>query len=247
MEPRKSNSDRLFSKKNNKYVTEKDVQSVKPVIAEYRQIPREEKSTEEHQNSVAPVFSKNKRFSREFLPPERNKKNTDSFESDKKQRSKNTYTSKKDSQVRVQIGGMQYALTAPIDADEKYIRYIAKRTNQIISQVYEQSPGMSTMNVSILALLNVVDEITQNDLYTHELEEHFSKYVTANESEKDNLLRLRDLNWEMRKEIHRLRAIVENYENQISGIPLNPNPSEKLPLEELIEYLDEKNESDNAE
>ena len=257
MEPRKRNSDKLFSKKTPRYTSNLDTPKEKPVVTEYRPVSRDQlkkpkalpRENKKNQNDLSnsdslPDVLKTANSDKDGLSTEERMKQFG--KRDKKQKIiGNSRTTKKQSQVRVQLGGMVHTITAPLDADEKYIRFIARRTNQIISQVYEQVPGMSTMNVSILALINMVDELTQNEVYTKELEEQFSKYVTANESEKENLLRLRDLNWEMRKEIQRLRAIIENYENQITGIPVNPVPVQKLPLEVLLEELGEEEISEN--
>ena len=116
-------------------------------------------------------------------------------------------------------------------------RLLAQRADQVIAKIQEQFAGVSIQNATILALLNMIDEMGENEKELKKLKDHFSQYITYNENERENLLRLRDLNWEMRKEIGRLRAMIENYENQLAGLSEDVSPLDKLPLEELLETI----------
>ena len=144
--------------------------------------------------------------------------------------------SEKKSRVRVQLGGLQYNLTAPGKTEEAYLRSVVRRADRVIEQLQASAPGMSMMDLGMLSLINVVDELSQREEYTRKLEDQFSQYVTNSEIEKNNFQKMRELNWEMSKEIQRLKATVDNYEKLMAGETPDSVPPGRLPLEELIEF-----------
>jgi len=220
MQPKKGNGN-LFEKytytDSNKKVAKKTSGKGKPIVAEYRQIQKGEASA----SAIAPL-----------------EKNIITTSSTKKE---------KVFRVRVQLGGLQYSLTAPHESEETYLLRVARRTDAVISKLQSEVPGRSMMDLGMLSLINVMDDLMQKEEYIKTMEEQFSQYVTNNELEKSNFLKIRELNWDMSKEIHRLKAIIENYERLIKGEDTVPEPPTRLPLEELIEYREagKKEDSDS--
>ena len=136
--------------------------------------------------------------------------------------------------VSVHIAGMQYRLISPDKEGEAYVREIAGKADQLILQIQKNAPGMSMTSVTVLALVNAIDELHQKDVRISELEHEITKYSVAAETDKSNYMHLRETNWELKKEVLRLQAVIDEYENSAED---EFEPEEKkrdlLPLEEL--------------
>ena len=193
--------------------------SLKPVVAEYRQIPREEGSSsisKELATALKTPFVKSS-------PSDQTNKKKDA-------------PAAPPVKVSVQLGGMQYRLTAPTKTEEIYLTQVAKRADRAITELRTNSPHLSTMDLGMLTLINVMDALTQKEKYIKKAEEQFSQYLSNNEIEKNNMLKIKEQNFAMKKEIDRLKAIIDNYENLINGTPPAPLPPVSLPLEELLAF-----------
>lgn len=136
--------------------------------------------------------------------------------------------------VSVHIAGMQYRLISPDKEGEAYVREIAEKAEQLILQIQKNAPGMSMTSVTVLALVNAIDELHQKDARISELGRELTKMSVALETDKSNFLHLREKNWDLKKEVLRLQAVIDEYEN--SGTDeFEPEEKKKdlLPLEEL--------------
>jgi len=137
------------------------------------------------------------------------------------------------SRVSVHIAGMQYRLIAPDKEGEAYVREIAEKADQLIMQIQRSTPGMSMTSITVLSLVNVIDELHQKDLQIKDLESQLSRVTVNTENDKANYMHLREINWELKKEVLRLQSVIDAYENDE---PEEFEPDEKrklLPLEEL--------------
>lgn len=135
--------------------------------------------------------------------------------------------------VPVTIGGMQYRLMAPDRSGEKYIKEIADKADQMIRQILKNSPGMSLMNVTVLSLVNALDELRQRETQTNDLEQEITQYSSTIESNKVHMMHLREINWELKKEVLRLQSIIDSMENDDAEAYANLSKQHMLPLEEL--------------
>lgn len=135
--------------------------------------------------------------------------------------------------VSVHIAGMQYRLVAPDKEGEAYVREIADKAEQLIMQIQKSTPGMSMTSITVLSLINVMDELHQKDKRITEIEQELSRVSAIKEVDKANYMHLREINWELKKEVLRLQSVIDSYENpEIEEF----EPEEKknlLPLEEL--------------
>ena len=137
------------------------------------------------------------------------------------------------SRVSVHIAGMQYRLVAPDKQGEVYVREIAEKADQLITQIQKNAPGMSMTSITVLSLVNVLDELHQKDLRIGDLELEVSKVSVNTETDKANYMHLREINWELKKEVLRLQAVIDEYENSGSEEYEIEEKKKLLPLEEL--------------
>lgn len=149
------------------------------------------------------------------------------------------------SRVSVHIAGMQYRLVAPDKEGEVYVRAIADKADQLIMQIQKSTPGMSMMSITVLSLVNVMDELYQKDLRIKELEHELSKVAAAKETDKSNYMHLREINWELKKEVLRLQSMIDAYENTEDEEYETTEKKKLLPLEELEYDVLEQESSDD--
>lgn len=133
--------------------------------------------------------------------------------------------------VPVYIGGMQYYLTADEEKPEAYIREIAASADQMIRQVRTALPGIALSNATVLALINLLDEVKDKEEAFQELEAKVERSREEIAVEKQNFQHMREINWELKKEVLRLQELLDAYENGFSDPPTEP---ELLPLEALV-------------
>ena len=150
--------------------------------------------------------------------------------------------------VSVHIGGMQYKLIAKDRNGELYIKEIADKADQLIRQIMNTTPGMSMMNVTVLSLVNALDELHQREIQIEDLLLELSQYSDVVSADKTNVVHLREINWELKKEVLRLQAMIDvsekaNREEHMDNIRLP-----MLPLEEMaFDVLDREEELTNDE
>jgi cell division protein ZapA (FtsZ GTPase activity inhibitor) len=149
------------------------------------------------------------------------------------------------SRVSVHIAGMQYLLIAPENGGEAYVHEIAERAEQMISQIQKNAPGMSMTSATVLALVNAIDEWLQKEKRIVELEHEISSIDLSRQNDKVHYVHLREINWELKKEVLRLQSLIDQYENcgeEDSGMCEKKN---LLPLEELEYDVLEQESSDD--
>lgn len=148
--------------------------------------------------------------------------------------------------VSVHIAGMQYRLIASDEDGEVYIRKTAERAEQMIHKVQAVSPGMTLTSVTVLALLNAVDELFRSESAVREIGQEASSLRTAQTADKTNFSRLREINWELKKEILRLQKVIDGYEKPDENSETAKAAAKLLPLEELInEKITDERTGDN--
>lgn len=112
--------------------------------------------------------------------------------------------------ITVHIGGMSYQLVSA--ENENYTRQIAAKADEMIRRVMQNNPQLSLNMSSILALVNALDELSRvyQQINTIDSQRHDNEKQAA-EARKE-LMRLREQNWEMKKEILRLNALCKDFE-----------------------------------
>ncbi|MEA4888108.1 MAG: cell division protein ZapA [Clostridiaceae bacterium] len=118
--------------------------------------------------------------------------------------------------ISVRIGGMSYQLVTA--ENDLYTRQIAAKADEMIHRVLQNSPQLSVNMCTVLALVNAVDEMT--GLYQKLSSIDGQKNETekqAGEARKE-LMRLREQNWEMKKELLRLNDLCKEYQALINKL-----------------------------
>lgn len=134
--------------------------------------------------------------------------------------------------VSVHIAGMQYRLSAPDSSGESYVRMTAERADKMITRIQRAAPGMAMTSITVLALMNALDELQQMELRFHQLETDLADAKLTQEADRANYFHLREINWDMKKEILRLQSVIDSFEKEAEES--EPEIRQKmLPLEEL--------------
>ena len=237
MESDKGNSN-LYKKYTHPNEKKKAERKTKPVMPEYRQLSRDNIAPPSQAHQLLTGKQKKNPAGTAEIP-----RNIEPIRAHASTENKSPKI-----RVNVQLGGMQYRLTAPGKTEELYLMGLAKRADRAISQLRESTPNLSTMDLGMLTLVNVFDDLSRLETKYEKLEDQFSQYLTNNEVEKSNYKKLREQNYALTREIDRLRAIIDNYEKLINGEPIGPAPRSALPLEELLacsEYADKQDHEDS--
>ena len=138
---------------------------------------------------------------------------------------------------------MSYQLVSA--ENENYTRQIAAKADEMIRRVMQNNPQLSLNMSTVLALVNSLDELYRlyQQLTTADSQKHETEKQAA-ESRKE-LNRLREQNWEMKKEILRLSARCNDYEALLDKAtaaepPDAPAPAAPVAVErDTIEFADE--------
>ena len=93
---------------------------------------------------------------------------------------------------------------------------------------------MTLTSVTVLALLNAVDELFRSESAARENEQETITLRAAQTDDKTNFNRLREINWDLKKEILRLQKVIEGYEKPVEESETAKAAARLLPLEELI-------------
>lgn len=114
--------------------------------------------------------------------------------------------------INVRIGGMTYNLVS--GESEAYTRQIAARADEMIRRVAMSSPQLSQQMTTILALVNAADELIRQAAKQSLAEQQCEATEIKNAELRAELSKARELNWEMKKEILRLSALVREQDRQ---------------------------------
>lgn len=128
--------------------------------------------------------------------------------------------------INVRIGGMSYNLLS--GESEQYTRQVAARADEMIRRVIMQSPHLSQQMTTILALVNAVDELSRQAAQLGLAEQQREATELKNAELRVELAKLRELNWEMKKEILRLNGLVR--EQAHSAAPTVKVPAHAVPV-----------------
>ena len=137
------------------------------------------------------------------------------------------------SKVIVHIGGMQHKLAATDHEGEIYIRSVAEKADRIIETIQEDNPGMSMPNVLTLSLVNAVDQLNRSEKMRLDSDNRIDELITEIESVKDDYLKQREINWELKKEALRLKDLIRLQEEDETAVFAEQEES-RLPLEDLL-------------
>lgn len=101
--------------------------------------------------------------------------------------------------IQVRIGSLSYSLIT--GEDEQYTRRTAARADEMIRRVMQNNPQLSQSMATVLALVNAVDDL-------HRLADRSSRYEARLKEIDDvsgdlrqELQRLREQNWELKKDL----------------------------------------------
>lgn len=141
--------------------------------------------------------------------------------------------SNKQSKVIVHIGGMQHMLSVEDHDGETYIRAVAEHADRIIDQIILNNPGMNMMNVLILSLVNAVDEMFRSEKKGSTFDSKMEQTEYDLKSLKNEYIKQREINWELKKEVMRLKDLIQSQIEDNEGFSTSREP-ELLPMEELI-------------
>lgn len=166
------------------------------------------------------------------------------------QRYKNTPVNKdkiaepnKQSKVIVHIGGMQHMLSVEDHDGETYIRAVAEHADRIIDQIVQENPGMNMMNVLILSVVNAVDEMFRCEQKGSTFDSKMEQTEYELKSLKGEYIKQREINWELKKEVIRLKDLLQNQIAESEGCSTSRN-TELLPMEELIFKFSDSEDND---
>ena len=144
----------------------------------------------------------------------------------------------RNTRVTVHIAGMQYRLVAGDHEQEAYIREIAMKAEQLIQHVQSNMPGLSMTSVTVLALVNALDESSKYEAEILDLKEKLEAFDQSQVKMRENYTHLREINWELKKEVLRLQSVIDEAEKQEREGAQDTKDKELLPLEELVfDYL----------
>ncbi|NLC84052.1 MAG: cell division protein ZapA [Ruminococcaceae bacterium] len=135
--------------------------------------------------------------------------------------------------ISVRIGGMFYNLVS--GESEEYTRQIAAKADEMIRRVSMASPHLSQQMTVVLALVNAVDELTRlsNQQNVSGQQQQAAEQKSA--ELRTELAKARELNWEMKKEILRLSALLREGKATDSAKSVVPGPEPELEVESSVE------------
>lgn len=135
--------------------------------------------------------------------------------------------------VIVHIGGMQHMLSAPDHEGEAYIRAVSEKANHIVELILEENPGMAMTNVLTLALVNAVDQLNRSEKMRLERDNRIEEIMLILDSAKNDYLKQREINWELKKEVLRIKDLLRSHEDEDQVVFSEPEEG-RLPLEDLL-------------
>ena len=112
--------------------------------------------------------------------------------------------------INVRIGGISYQLVSA--EDEKYTRQVAARADEMIRRVMQSNPQLSQNMSAILALVNSLDELARIRQQFGTLDDQRQLHDRQLAEARSELARMREQNWEMKKELLRLNALCHDYD-----------------------------------
>ena len=128
--------------------------------------------------------------------------------------------------VNVRIAGVAYQLTAT--EDETHIRKMAAQADEMIRQVLLASPHLSQSMATILALVNAMDEVNKFRRQSETLQKEKDSLTQQTQLLKTELDRVREQNWDMRKDQLHMQRLIAEYEKRFEQILADAEAQEKV-------------------
>lgn len=119
--------------------------------------------------------------------------------------------------INVRIGGMNYQLVSA--ENENYTRQIAAKADEMIRRVMQNNPQLSLNMATTLALVNAQDELARIYQQFSSVDSQKTDSEKQMADTRKELMRLREQNWEMKKEILRLNGLCRDYEALLEKMP----------------------------
>lgn len=146
--------------------------------------------------------------------------------------------------IDVYIAGMQHKISVSDPDQESYVQMIADQANRMIESISDSHPGFHMSNVLVLALINAIDEWNQSEHKRLTMTDLQSRFQSEIDNLKADYAQIREINWELKKEILRLKDHIEhNSKSREDAEALSK--IEPLPLESLIFRFSEDNDSED--
>jgi cell division protein ZapA (FtsZ GTPase activity inhibitor) len=127
--------------------------------------------------------------------------------------------------VNVRIAGVAYQLAAT--DDEAHIRKMAAQADEMIRQVLLASPHLSQSMATILALVNAMDEVNKFRRQSESLQKEKDSLAQQSRQLKTELDRVREQNWDMRKDQLHMQRLIAEYEKRFEQILAAADAKEK--------------------
>ena len=118
--------------------------------------------------------------------------------------------------VHVRIANVAYQLAA--SENENYIRQMAVKADEMIRRVLQSSPQLSQNMATVLALVNAMDEISQNTSQVESALRQRDSLERQLAETKTELSRMREQNWEMKKDMLRMQNLLSEFEQHLDKI-----------------------------
>ena len=159
--------------------------------------------------------------------------------------------SEKIKKISVSIGGISYQLVSR--ENETYTREIARKADEMIRQMIQQHPSLSTMQAIILSMVNTIDALTKISGSLDEAKKGVETIESRSVKEMENLkfkmtkaqhelFLLRDTDFELRKEVLRINELNKQLELEIASL----RQQKTTPDSSLFERMDSDTELENA-
>ncbi|NLJ95472.1 MAG: cell division protein ZapA [Clostridiaceae bacterium] len=116
--------------------------------------------------------------------------------------------------VSVRIGNMTYQISAK--ENSTYISEIAAEADKLVKSIQSQNPNLNSINLAILALINAIDQKTKLEKSLDSDESELLTLQKKNEEINSERLKLRELCWDLKKELLYYKNLCEVYEDRIN-------------------------------
>ncbi len=129
--------------------------------------------------------------------------------------------------IQARIGKITYQLTTHDDPQK--MRDIAATADAMMNQVAKKSPQLNQVAQAVLALVNAVGlmEESHQKLQSALADKEFA--IQTAEEIKSELIRQRELFWQMKKDLLYYRNLCEIYETKLSERAPSPDEEENRP------------------
>ncbi|HHW94068.1 MAG TPA: cell division protein ZapA [Clostridiaceae bacterium] len=117
-------------------------------------------------------------------------------------------------QIQARIGKITYQLTTSDDPQK--MRDIAATADAMMNQVAKKSPQLNQVAQAVLALVNAVSLMEESYEKLHKARAETELAIQTAEEIKAELIRQRELFWQMKKELLYYRNLCEIYETKLS-------------------------------